>query len=111
MLQAIKIKKELLKIDKEILNLIESWRNELAKNVALRNKDLDLHDLNISIQKIIDRIIFLRIAEDKGTEQENRLLDLSKNDNIYENLIKIFSEANKKYNSGLFENKNWINKL
>jgi len=106
-----KNKKGTSEIDREILKLIETWRFDLVKNIALRNKDLGLHNLNLSVQKIIDRIIFLRIAEDKGIEKEYQLLELTNKNNIYEQLQNIFIEADKKYNSGLFENREWINKL
>ena len=33
-------------IDREFLSLISAWREELAKNLALRNKELDLPGLN-----------------------------------------------------------------
>jgi adenine-specific DNA-methyltransferase len=45
----------------------------LAKNIANNNSDLSMYDLNTVVQKIIDRIMFIRIAEDKGIEDENLL--------------------------------------
>jgi adenine-specific DNA-methyltransferase len=68
-------------VDKEFLSLIESWRETLAKNIALRNptiysgETLGIHELNTSVQIIIDRIIFLRIAEDRNMEKYGLLLD------------------------------------
>ena len=50
-----KQKKGTSEVDKEFLKLIEAWRTELAKNIALRNKGLDIYNLNYAIQKIIDR--------------------------------------------------------
>ena len=34
--------------------------------MALRNKDLSLDDLNAAVQLTIDRVVFLRMAEDRG---------------------------------------------
>ena len=48
-------------VDSEFLKTIEEWRLELAKNIALRNKELTVDELNFAVQLIIDRIIFLRI--------------------------------------------------
>jgi len=45
----------------------------LAKNIALRNQSLALHELNYVVQKFIDRIIFLRIAEDRTIEKYGAL--------------------------------------
>jgi len=105
-----KNKKGTSEVDTEILALIEDWRKELAKNIAKNNK-LNIFDLNTVVQRIIDRIIFLRIAEDRGIEDENLLLDISKTENIYEKLNHIFIKANLKYNSGLFTPFNWIEKV
>ncbi|MCX6153689.1 MAG: N-6 DNA methylase [Candidatus Kapabacteria bacterium] len=98
-------------IDKELLDLIEGWRIELAKNIALRNKELDTYFLNEAVQTIIDRIIFLRMAEDRNTEKYASLQIFSKNKDIYDLLIKYFDSSNKKYNSGLFKTVNWINDI
>ncbi|MEA2042174.1 MAG: DNA methyltransferase, partial [Bacteroidota bacterium] len=98
-------------VDNEFLKLIENWRNNLAKNIALRNLNLSIYNLNTAVQKIIDRIIFLRIAEDRNMETYGILKDLTNSENIYENLVKIFIKADKKYNSGLFKKSKWLNEL
>jgi len=55
-------------VDAEFLSEIESWRDALAKNLALRNPKLSVRDLNFAVQRTIDRIIFLRMCEDRGIE-------------------------------------------
>lgn len=89
-------------VDKEFLREIENWREELAKNIALRNKDLSVRDLNFSVQRIIDRIIFLRMCEDRGIELYGKLQQLMNGQNTYARLRQFFDEADAKYNSGLF---------
>ncbi|EMJ94193.1 Eco57I restriction-modification methylase domain-containing protein [Leptospira alstonii] len=106
-----KNKKGSSEVDKEFLSLIEDWRESLAKNLAIKNKDLDIFSLNNSVQLIIDRIIFLRIAEDRNMEKYGLLADTSKNKEVYKNLNKIFLKANDKYNSGLFKPEKWISDL
>ena len=96
----------------ELYKTLEGWREELAKNIALNNKDIALHELNLAVQKIVDRIIFLRIAEDKGIEEYGALLKTCENkraskestlkSSIYVALVELFNKANTKYNSGLF---------
>ncbi|MBQ7257845.1 MAG: N-6 DNA methylase [Abditibacteriota bacterium] len=98
-------------IDTDLLNTIEGWRLNLAKNIALRNPDLSLRNLNVAVQKIIDRLIFLRIAEDKDIEIYEQLKDVLVCDNIYKGLKVIFKNANDKYNSGLFEYLGFIDEL
>jgi len=72
---------------------------------------LSVYNLNTVVQKIIDRIVFLRIAEDRGIEDENILLTVAKTSNIYEKLNLLFTKANVKYNSGLFSYIDWIEKV
>jgi len=106
-----KKKKGTSEVDKEILNLIDNWRCELARNIALRNKELDVYNLNLSVQKIIDRIIFLRIAEDRNMEDDDSLKKICDSGAIYQTLDKYFQKGNAKYNSGLFLGNNWLDEL
>jgi type I restriction-modification system DNA methylase subunit len=89
-------------VDESLLKMIELWREKLAKNIALRNKDLDIGQLNSAVQRTIDRILFLRICEDRGIENPNKLLGTKNGKNIYARLIKQFQDADVRYNSGLF---------
>ena len=89
-------------IDDAFLTEIEGWREMLAKNIALRNRDLSVRELNAAVQKTIDRIIFLRICEDRGIEEYGRLARIAEGKDIYERLKQVFLSADDKYNSGLF---------
>lgn len=89
-------------VDDEFLKTIETWRAELARNLALRNPSLSQRELNFAVQRIIDRIIFLRIGEGRGIEDYARLQALVNGDRIYPRLCQLFEEADAHYNSGLF---------
>ncbi|MGJ3242831.1 MAG: type I restriction endonuclease, partial [Opitutales bacterium] len=67
-----KKKRGTAEVDDAFLQEIERWRDLLARNFALRNPDLSVRDLNYAVQKTIDRLIFLRICEDRGTEDYGR---------------------------------------
>lgn len=97
-----KRKKGTAEVDAVFLEQMEEWRKSLAKNIALRNQSLSIHELNYSVQKTIDRIIFLRICEDRGIEDYGQLMTLQNGVNVYERLKQIFRRADEKYNSGLF---------
>ena len=88
--------------DDDFLSTIEGWRKEIAQNLALRNPKLTQRELNFAVQRIIDRIIFLRICEDRGIEDYGRLRALVNGDRIYPRLTKLFEDADARYNSGLF---------
>ncbi|MBN1866490.1 N-6 DNA methylase [Candidatus Sumerlaeota bacterium] len=89
-------------VDSAFLAEIESWRNDLARNIALRNPGLSQRDLNYAVQQSIDRIVFLRICEDRGIEDYGRLQTLLNGADIYARLRHFFEEADQRYNSGLF---------
>ena len=88
-------------VDAAFLEQIDGWRKELAKNIA-RNNNIEQADLNYAVGQIIDRIIFLRICEDRGTEEYGQLQKLLKPAGVYGRLIDAFKRADKYYNSGLF---------
>lgn len=101
--------------DKAFLADMLEWRKMLAQNIALRNKDITERELNFAVTATLDRIIFLRIAEDRGIDTYGNLavaagLDYvleggtkkRKVENVYKEILKRFSLTDEKYNSGLF---------
>ncbi len=96
-------KKGTATVDKEFLQSLDSWRTYLATSISWNNKDLDEDEINFVVQQTIDRIIFLRIAEDRSVEQYGNLQQAIKQGNFYQNLFHQFQQADDKYNSGLFD--------
>jgi hypothetical protein len=96
-------KKGTTEVDDAFLKDIEEWRTLLARNIALRNPLIaDERQLNYAVQMTIDRIIFLRICEDRGIEPDEQLKGLAKSADVYPQLVELFRKADTKYNSGLF---------
>jgi len=91
-----------IEIDTAFLDEISRWRETLAVHLIDNNPTLTERQLNSVIQQTIDRIIFLRIAEDRGIEDYGRLLSLTTAADIYPRLFELFVEADERYNSGLF---------
>ena len=58
--------------------------------------------MNYAVQMTIDRIVFLRICEDRGIEREDQLQELLEGEGVYERLCQVFRQADSRYNSGLF---------
>jgi len=100
--QARHVKKGTAAVDAAFLAEIERWRELLARNFALRNPGLSSRELNFAVQQTIDRIIFLRIAEDRGLEPYAQLQALLNGDRVYPRLFALFQQADDRYNSGLF---------
>jgi len=100
---ASKRKRGTAEVDVEFLREMEGWRDAMARNMALRNQNLPSDDLNAVVQLTIDRVVFLRMAEDRGFEPYEQLLKLSEQPNIYRRFVHdLCNHADGKYNSGLF---------
>ncbi len=92
-----------LTVDDSFLREMEGWRELLAKDIARRNRDLTHRQLNIAVQRTIDRLVFLRICEDRNIEPYGRLHGIARaRDDVYDQLKTLYAQANDKYNSGLF---------
>ncbi len=95
-------KKGTATVDEEFLKSIEEWRTYMATTIALRNKTLNEDEINYAVQKLIDRIIFLRICEDRGVEPYGELQRAAEKGEVYQNLCQLFRTADEKYDSSLF---------
>ena len=100
--ESTKAKRGTAEVDDAFLDEIEKWRADLAANLALRNPALSQRDLNFAVQRTIDRIVFLRICEDRRIEVYGRLMALLNGEHTYARLQRLFREADERYNSGLF---------
>ena len=103
-------KKGTTTVDREFLNSLDNWRTILATNVSKTNLELNEDEINFAVQQFIDRIIFLRIAEDRAVEEYGSLKEvISKpiakagDNEYYTNLVKLYMKADDKYNSGIFD--------
>lgn len=96
--------------DKSFLEDLTGWRTELAKDINKRNHDLDVHVLNDVVQKLLDRIIFIRIAEDRKIRPERELWEIvaqwreeGKRKSIMPALVDLFREVNDDLNGDIFK--------
>lgn len=97
-----KLKKGTAEVDDAFLAEIERWRDLLATNIAIKNESLSVRELNYAVQMTIDRIVFLRICEDRGVERDEQLKEIGAGSGVYEALCQLFKRADARYNSGLF---------
>lgn len=87
--------------DEYFLSQVKSWRERLAVDISSSNKSLNSSEITYIVQRILNRIIFLRICEDRDIEKYETLKNLDEK-STYEDLKKLLEQADKKYNSGLF---------
>jgi hypothetical protein len=95
-------RKSFIPVDTAFLARISDWRETLARNIVAHNPGVTPRELNYAVQMIIDRIIFLRISEDRGVETQYRLEPLQNGARVYPRLLELFRQADARYNSGLF---------
>jgi type I restriction-modification system DNA methylase subunit len=100
--EATKKKRGTTEVDDAFLSEIEEWRELFAKNIALRNQEITIDELNYAVQQTIDRIVFLRMCEDRGVEKYEQLRNLLDDGDIYQHFGELCLKADEKYNSGLF---------
>lgn len=94
-----------LPVNEAFLERINSWRLRLAEDLYSRYRTLRIDELNDLTQKIINRIIFIRMCEDRGIEGEERLRRVATQKNLVE-LRRLFRELDERYNTGLFDSDN-----
>ncbi|OGD57394.1 MAG: hypothetical protein A3J48_04140 [Candidatus Doudnabacteria bacterium RIFCSPHIGHO2_02_FULL_46_11] len=90
-------------------DLVE-WREILTNNFRQWNTKISLHDLEESVQRILDRLIFIRVVEDRSIEEKTlwqayQKWEANGNDpaNFIKSLAPIFRIYDEKYNSNLFK--------
>src|SRR4030043_30888 len=96
--------------DKSFLEDLTIWRTELAKDIHKRNPDFDVKLLNDVVQKLLDRIIFIRIAEDRKIRPDRELWEIvaqwkeeGKRKSIMTHLTDLFHEVNNDLNGDIFK--------
>jgi type II restriction/modification system DNA methylase subunit YeeA len=97
------------RIDKQLLLDMIRFREILSKDIMKNNQDKHLtqEDIDESVQRILDRLIFIRNAEDRGLE-ENQLQSNVRQwysrgkGHLLKEISRIYADYDKNYNSKLF---------
>ena len=89
-------------IDKLFLNQINEWRRQLGSEIHKHAPEISEQQLNDVVQSYLNRILFLRVCEDRNLEDYQTLLNFAYASD-FQALIKKFQDADKRYNSGLFD--------
>jgi len=85
---------------------LEKCRDMLTKELGQMNEKENSDSIDEGVQKLLDRLIFIRVAEDRGVE-DKILIPLARearlgNGKLYESMVKKFREFDGLYNSNLF---------
>lgn len=99
--QAIETKINHYSVDNVFLGQFNEWRQLLGNEIYKHQPKIQEQQLNDIVQSYLNRILFLRVCEDRNLENYQTLLKFA-DGNDFEALIKKFEQADKRYNSGLF---------
>ena len=89
-------------IDKLFLEQINNWRLALANEIHRESPEIPLDQLSDIVQSYINKLLFLRVCEDRNIETYQELLYIAEKEDATE-LVSLFHKADLKYNSGLFD--------
>ena len=84
------------------LDRINGWRTKIATDLKSRYAALDIESINDIAQRLISRVIFIRMCEDRGIEGEERLREVAAQKSKVV-LRRLFKELDDRYNTGLFD--------
>ncbi|MGC1292951.1 MAG: N-6 DNA methylase, partial [Candidatus Acidiferrales bacterium] len=97
-------------VDTAFLDEMTGWREEMARNVYKNNPGLTARQLNEIVQRLLDRIVFIRIAEDRRVIEKNQLRDVVEEwkarggkFHIFEWLNDLFHRINEDFNGEIFK--------
>jgi len=96
-------------INKQLLQDMIYFREVLSKDIIRNNHDKSLNqdDIDESVQRILDRLIFIRNAEDRGLEENQLQSDVRQwyakgKGHLVKEISRIYRDYDDKYNSKLF---------
>jgi type I restriction-modification system DNA methylase subunit len=97
-------------VDDVFLDEMTGWREELAKDIHKRNPELTAKQLNEVVQRLLDRIVFIRIAEDRHVIEKRQLAEAVEEWEthggkfpIFDWLNALFRKINEDFNGEIFK--------
>jgi hypothetical protein len=74
-------------MDQDFEEKLSKWRKELAKSILRYGKEREPACISAAAQRILDRIIFLRICEEFGYEETGTLLEMGQHEDGFWDLF------------------------
>ncbi|MEK7324291.1 MAG: TaqI-like C-terminal specificity domain-containing protein, partial [Chloroflexota bacterium] len=102
-------KRQRIAVDESFLADLSGWREQLAKAMYRLQPGMAADSLNRAVQALLDRLIFIRIAEDRGALPPNQLQQIvhewklsGKRKPLSKSLRALFREVNDRLNGEIF---------
>ena len=96
-------------VDAAFLEQMTYWREELAKDIYRHNSEITIRALNDVVQRLLDRLIFIRLLEDRKIIDSKTLKEIVDNwkdgrhRDIQAQLNSLFKELNNDFNGEIFK--------
>jgi type I restriction-modification system DNA methylase subunit len=97
-------------VDEAFLDEMTGWREELARDIYKNNHELTARRLNEVVQRLLDRIVFIRIAEDRRIIERYQLRAAGEEwrarggkFDIFDWLRPLFEKINEDFNGEIFK--------
>jgi type I restriction-modification system DNA methylase subunit len=97
-------------VDQAFLEEMTGWREDLARNTYKNNPDFTAKQLNEVVQRLLDRIVFIRIAEDRRIIERYQLRAAAEEwearggkFDIFDWLRPLFEKINNDFNGEIFK--------
>jgi hypothetical protein len=97
-------------VDDVFLDEMTGWREDLAKDIHKQNPALTAKQLNEVVQRLLDRIVFIRIAEDRHVIEKRQLAEVVEEWEthggkfpIFDWLNALFHKINDDFNGEIFK--------
>ncbi|MHC1715017.1 MAG: DNA methyltransferase [Acidaminococcaceae bacterium] len=95
------------RLDETFMKMLSEFRKTLADNLVKHNKRFEKDDvaLNYYVQVILDRIIFIRVCESRGIEEQEKLNSFVRSPDGFWTAFKnsCYMEFHKHYDGAMFE--------
>lgn len=94
-------------VDKQLLQDMIHFREVLSKDIKKNNPQVSEDDIDETVQRTLDRLVFIRNAEDREYEQKELKSNYNQwsrkeNGHLIKKVRELYQHYRKVYNSGLF---------
>lgn len=91
-----------LPVDESLVRQLSDWRAILATDLLTHNPTLDRYELSEATQRILDRVVFVRVCEDRNIEPSLVLRRYARIADAYRRTLGEFRRMDGTYNGQLF---------
>lgn len=89
-------------IDAVFVNKLDEWRIILAEEILRAKPQVDNQRLNELVQRLLHRILFLRMCEDRGVQTYEHLKNIIKTQR-WKGFVELLKKSDKRFDSTLFD--------